>query len=432
MDRKKIAYKNISFSFLLKILNMGIVYLTIPFLLKFLGDTSYGIWVTIFSVINIIFFIDGGIINGLKTKLTQAISSNDIKQARIYISSSYLIISGISFVFLLLGVIGIKFTNLSNLLNTFSVPENDLKGVFLICLFFIVFNFILSIYKSLFYSIQKVAFVELAMFIYQVIVFGSVYYVYENFSSSIVTIAYIYGLANLVVGVFFTILFFSKRLQLLPSIRLMKLSNLNGMFKLSIEFFLIQLSMIVIYTSDNILISNVLGPEYVARFDVVFKLFQVIITISVLLMEPFWPLFSDAYEKREIKWIRNIFNKYNKLFILFIAGVFIFSTLINPILSLWVGEIYKVDLTFLVIMSFFVIIRVYPVLYMYFLNGIGNMKRQVILYVLGAILNIPISIFLVNHFNLGIKGIVLGTIISIFLMTILLPIKSYAILKSND
>jgi len=411
---------------------MGIVYLTIPFLLKFLGDTSYGIWVTIFSVINIIFFIDGGIINGLKTKLTQAISSNDIKQARIYISSSYLIISGISFVFLLLGVIGIKFTNLSNLLNTFSVPENDLKGVFLICLFFIVFNFILSIYKSLFYSIQKVAFVELAMFIYQVIVFGSVYYVYENFSSSIVTIAYIYGLANLVVGVFFTILFFSKRLQLLPSIRLMKLSNLNGMFKLSIEFFLIQLSMIVIYTSDNILISNVLGPEYVARFDVVFKLFQVIITISVLLMEPFWPLFSDAYEKREIKWIRNIFNKYNKLFILFIAGVFIFSTLINPILSLWVGEIYKVDLTFLVIMSFFVIIRVYPVLYMYFLNGIGNMKRQVILYVLGAILNIPISIFLVNHFNLGIKGIVLGTIISIFLMTILLPIKSYAILKSND
>lgn len=432
MHRKEIAVKNISFSLLLKICNMGIVYLTIPFLLAFLGDNNYGVWVTIFSVINILFFIDGGVINGLKTKLTEAISIENNIKAKELISLGYGIIGTIAFVFFVSGLIAIQLVNFSEVLNVTSISEMVLKEVFLICLVFIVTNFILSIYKSLFYAIQKVAFVEFSIFLYQVLVFSFVIYLYKYSTSSLVSIAYIYGISSFTVGLFFTIIFFTKRTQLLPSFRLMKFRKLGQLFKLSMGFFVIQLSMIIIFTSDNLLLSNFLGPVYVAKYHIVFKLFQVIITLAALAMEPFWPLFSDAYKKKDFEWIKSIFKKYNTFFFLFVLFVILFSVVINSIIGIWVGNIYKADNLLIILFCVFVVIRVFPILYMNFLNGTGNIKRQIYLYIFGAIINIPLSILFVTYFKLGISGVILGTIISILGLSLFLPVQTIQILKNKQ
>ena len=87
MDRKKILFKNISLSFLYKAVNMGLVFITIPLLLNYLEKELYGIWVTIFSIVNIVFFMDGGIGNGLKTKLSESISIKDVKLSKTYITN---------------------------------------------------------------------------------------------------------------------------------------------------------------------------------------------------------------------------------------------------------------------------------------------------------------------------------------------------------
>ena len=49
---------------------------------------------------------------------------------------------------------------------------------------------------------------------------------------------------------------------------------------------------------------------------------------------------------------------------------------------------------------------------MYFLNGIGKIKLQLWLYVFGAVINIPLSIYFVKYMNLGSSGVILGTIFS--------------------
>ena len=69
---------------------------------------------------------------------------------------------------------------------------------------------------------------------------------------------------------------------------------------------------------------------------------------------------------------------------------------------------------------------------MYFLNGIGKIKLQLQLYVLGAIINIPISIYFVKYLDLGSSGVILGTTISIISMTIILPIQTFKILKKGE
>ena len=51
------------------------------------------------------------------------------------------------------------------------------------------------------------------------------------------------------------------------------------------------------------------------------------------------------------------------------------------------------------------------------------------LYLFGAILNIPLSIYFVKYLNFGSSGVILATIISILIIAIILPIQTFKILK---
>ena len=82
MNRSKIIFKNVSLGVLYKALNLLTVFTTIPLLLNYLEKEQYGVWVTIFSIVNIVFFVDAGLGNGLKTKLSEAISIKDDGLAR--------------------------------------------------------------------------------------------------------------------------------------------------------------------------------------------------------------------------------------------------------------------------------------------------------------------------------------------------------------
>ena len=432
MERNKIIRQNVSLSLIFKALNLSIVYLTIPFLLKFLGKENYGVWVTVFSVVSILFFLDGGIANGLKTKLSKALSAKNYLISKEYIATSYIFIFAVSTLFFCIGFLFLHSLNLSSLLNISSeIKETTLKDLFLITLIFVVTNFILSLYKTLFYAAQKAAVIEISVFVYQLLVFGFIYYASNYLTSSLHYVAIVYGLANAVIGLLFSIIFFKNNMKLLPSFSHFKIERLKEIFGLSINFFIIQLCMIIIFTSDNVLISNLLGPEEVANYDIVFKLFQVLITFSIIILEPFWALFSDAYQKNDYSWIKKSLKRLNKLFLFLILGVVLLAFLAESIINLWVGNIISVNDLLIYSMAIFVLIRIYGAIYMFFLNGIGAIKLQTRLYVFGAIINIPLSILFVKHYNLGSSGIILGTIISILAITIFLPIQSYKILKNS-
>jgi O-antigen/teichoic acid export membrane protein len=433
MDRKQVIIKNVSIGFIFKFFNMGIVYFTIPFLLKYLGTNNYGVWVTLFSMVNILFFVDLGIGNGLKTRLTEAISLDKIKLAKEYISTAYGIIFLISLVFLILGIIVLNTIDLLSLLNVRElITETEIKGVFYISLLFIVSNFILSLYKTLYYSVQKSAIVEISVFFYQLLVFSLIVYALNNFQSSILNVAYFYGFSNVIVSVVFTLLFFRKRKEIFPSIQSFKKKRVKKLLGLSMEFFIIQLCMIIIFTTDNLIISNLLGPDEVTNYDIVLKLFQVLITFSIILLDPFWALFTDAYKKKDFQWIRTTINSVNKIFILFIIVTALIVFLTKGIISIWIGKDFVVFESLPYFMGAYVLVRVFPVIYMFFLNGIGKIKLQMWLYIFGAIINIPLSIFFIKYMDLGISGVILGTILSILAIAIILPFQAIKILKSIE
>ena len=178
------------------------------------------------------------------------------------------------------------------------------------------------------------------------------------------------------------------------------------------------------------MISNLIGPIEVTNYDVVYKLFQVLITIAVIAQDPFWALYTDAYQKKDVSWIKQTLTRLNRLFILFSFLVILFGILSKPVISIWIQKELIISNQLIMFMTLFVLVRIYGIIYMNFLNSIGQVQLQMKLYILGAIVNIPLSIFFVTYFQLGSSGVILGTILSIFSLSLVLPIQTHRILKT--
>ena len=164
MNRSKIIVKNVSLGVIYKAINLAAVFTTIPLLLNYLDNEQYGVWVTIFSIVNIVFFVDAGIGNGLKTKLSEALSLQDYDLAKTYISTAYLFISGIALAVLLIGALFLVTIDWQVLFNT-SIKNEELRVILGLILILIVISFVLNIFKSFYYSAQQSSKVELAMFL---------------------------------------------------------------------------------------------------------------------------------------------------------------------------------------------------------------------------------------------------------------------------
>jgi len=74
----------------------------VPVAINYLGKVEYGIWLTLASILSWLINLDFGIGNGLRNKLAESLALNDLKLARIYVSTSYTVFTfGILFALLI-------------------------------------------------------------------------------------------------------------------------------------------------------------------------------------------------------------------------------------------------------------------------------------------------------------------------------------------
>lgn len=76
--------------------------LFVPLTLGYLKSYEYGIWITIMTFVTWINYFDIGLNNGLRNKLGFSIAHNDIIKSREYISTTYGLLSIISFVLIII------------------------------------------------------------------------------------------------------------------------------------------------------------------------------------------------------------------------------------------------------------------------------------------------------------------------------------------
>lgn len=420
--------KNISLNFIFRIIGMIFNYFSIPIILNYLGATNYGLWITIYSVINWINNFDVGIGNGLKNKLSEAIALKDYNKAKKYIATSYILITIVSFILLIITLIALNVIDLGSLFNTNVIEDKHLFNIILLMVILTLVNFIISLYKQLLYSVDLSSFVGISYFVYQLLIIIVISALNLFTQGSIQALVLVYGILNIIIGIYFTIIFFKNHSELFPKLKYVDLLMIKDIMGISFDFFLIQFSMIIIFTTDNLIITNFIGPEAVTSYSIILRIFQMFIYLYGFILAPFWSLYTKAYVNREVDWIIKTLNKFKKLFFATILIIIAVVLGINLLLKIWLGHILEYPKFLPLFCAVFSMIKIYADIYATLINGMGKTKIQLMLMVIGAIVNIPLSIYFIK-IGFNASGVILATNISLLPFIVIMPIYSNIILK---
>jgi O-antigen/teichoic acid export membrane protein len=429
-ERSVKAKKNIIASFVLKAGSIAINLLLVPLTIHYINSTQYGIWLTLSSIINWLTFFDIGFGNGLRNKFAETVAKGQIKLARIYVSTTYGVLSIIIIIVLLLFFCINPIINWSKVLNTSDNMADELSILALIVFVFFCMQFVFQLISTIMSANQQTSMSSLMNFLGSLLSITIIYVLTKITSGKLIYLGIALGVSPVLVFGASSIWFYNTSYKAFaPSIKLINLKYGKELFKIGGAFFIIQIGAIILFQTDNIIITQLLGPNDVTIFNVVYKLFSVVIMILVIFITPFWSAFTDAYTKGDIKWIKNIFIKIKKIWILlflFNILLFIFSP---QLFRIWLGDMVSIPVSLSFAMTIYITILNWFTIHCYLLNGIGKIRLQLYLYLLGASLNIPICILLGKLF--GLIGIILSNMLVIGCMGIFLAIQSKKILNNS-
>ncbi len=116
-ERSVRAKKNIVSSLVIKGASIAISFLTLPITLNYVDSSTYGVWLTMSSIVGWFVFFDVGLTQGLRNKFAEAKTIGDYRLARVYVSTTYAILAiifvGVWIVFLIVN----NFLDWSKILN---------------------------------------------------------------------------------------------------------------------------------------------------------------------------------------------------------------------------------------------------------------------------------------------------------------------------
>ena len=410
-ERSKLAKKHILYSFFLKGISVVIGLMFVPLLLHYLDAERYGIWLTLTSIVGWFTFFDAGLGNGLRNKLTEALAMGEIKLAKEYVSTTYAIITIIFVGVLILFYCINPFLNWSGILNTALVPEKELSLLALIVFTFFLLRFIFNLIGIILMADQKPALNNAFNPIGNLISIIIIYVLSLTMKGALVLMGLVLSIIPvlvLLIASFF--LFRNKYYYLRPTLINIKWKHSHSLLGLGVKFFIIQIAAIILFTTSNIIISQILGAEQVAVYNIAFKYFQVPVMLYGIIMTPIWSAVTDAYTRNDFNWLKSTLRKLNQLsFLVFIIVVLMLS--ISPyIYSYWVGSTIHIPFAVSATMALYSIISILLSPYSQYINGMGKLYFSTRLVVLTIVFYIPLAIIL-GKSSLQLAGVMLATCI---------------------
>lgn len=406
-------------------------FIAMPIMIDYLGVELFGVWATMLTLLTWVMLFDLGIGNGLRNKITESLAKKRPDVAAEYISTAYGLVGLISLMLFLVFLVTNVWLPWQKVFNTTSVPERILSEAAVTLGFFIFLNFWISLVNQVYQGLQKTSVMVFGQFFSNALALAFVFLLSIYAKSSLVLLVWAYGLSLILSNTILSIYLFSVRKDIRPKITLFDTGKVRVLFSLGMRFFVIQLAVLVIFMSDKILITQLLGPQYVTSYEVVFKLFSVFTVLHGMVLSPLWPAYSDAHARGDMDWIRKQLRRQVK-FAVFIFVMALLLALVGPlIVELWIGEKGSAPRSLYMLFCLFIIVSVWNNVFAYFVNAISELSVQLWTAVLAAILNIPLSIFFVKYVGIGVGGVVIATVVSLSFFSFLGPLQVLRIIKER-
>ncbi len=406
LNRSRTVKKNAYYSLGLKIVGFSLSFLTLPLTLHYLSTVEYGVWITLFSIMNWINMLDIGIGLGMRNKLAYAISLGDNEGARYYISTGLFSIATIGAILLILTVTLASNINMQYVFNTVEIDSHELYIAVLWTGIFLIASFVLGIINQIYYAYQKAAVTGLISVVNGILLLGIIYVLTLQENHSLTYFVFGFGIAIVLSKVIFWVLFFREHKEVIPSWQYVRFSGLKEITNLGIKFFIIQLCSIIGFSFSNVLITQLLGPEYVRTYDVIFKLFNISVAVQGLIVSPLWSAYTDAYAKKDYVWMKRIFWKSLYISGVITIGMLVVALFIDDLLYLWLSMYFDYSAMLIIGMIVYHMLSMISYACCMLVNGIGRLTMQMYGWFLEALLLIPSTFFFTHYLGMNIEGVI--------------------------
>lgn len=395
-EKNKEIFKNSFFSMAIKGLGFIISFISMPLYIRYFDNQAIlGIWFTIISMLTWIFTFDLGLGNGLRNMLVESFVHKKYKKAQVYISSAYAIIICLVLVIGIVGVITIQLVNWNNVLNI--AEEIISNNTFILCiniLFIgILISFILKIINSILYAMQKSAINNVLALCTSAI--PVVYLLIAKTSSieeNLIKLSIVNILANCLPLLIATIYIFCKPLKkCIPKFKYVSKKVGIAIMKFGSLFFIVQIAFMIITSTNEIIITNLFGPEQVVEYQIYYKIFTAVGSIFSLLLSPVWSSVTKAIAEKDYKWISKLNKLLYKVSISASICEFLVILFLQTFLNIWLKEnTIEVNYINAIIFAVFGSVFIFNIVSTTIANGVGKLKTQLYSYLIGVIVKLPI------------------------------------------
>lgn len=430
--RGKRILSHIIYSAGLKVINVLVSLVVIPLYLEVLTDVAFGIWLTVSAVINWFNFFDLGMGNGLRNRFAEAKAEENYLLAKKYVSTAYSLLTIISVSLLVLFLIADQLIEWHTL---FGSPADYAQGVdqmvFILAVLFCP-QFVLQLVKMILIADQRPALSNLLNTLVNILQLTALFFISFQEVVELPLLALIIGSVNLSVPLLASIFFFSgKYKSFRPRLSLIDFSLSRNLLGLSFVFFIMQGAALVVFMTDNLIISHILGPAHVPAYNISYRYFNLAVVFFGLITTPFWSAFTEAFIKNDMKWIRRMLNR-----LLVIWAAFSILSLIMYFIAPWVYKTWLNDkLVVPGILNFsmmlWVIFSNLLTIYGTFLSGVGKLRLSLYHAIFVMVLNIPLSIYLAGFEQLGSAGVILASLIGTLFRFLFQPVQTYKIINGT-
>ena len=418
--------KNIVFSMIVKGASVLLGLITVNIYLRYLGNSNYGLWITISSIASWAAMGDLGIGNGLRNELAKAYADKDINKQQELISTAIIALVKVSTaIFVILSVV-------SEIMVAFGALEEEVRIPLYITNVFMCFNFVLGIFASVSHAYQLSYYSSLSQLLYTSLNVLVVWIlILTDMQSDLIIFAIINGLNNTIAHIFL-IIFVLHKVRISVNLRKINKSYIRSVMSIGGQFFLLQLCGLVLYSTDNVIINGLFGSEDVTVYSIITKVFNTGETLFSILLVSLWSAVTYQYNLKNYTWIVSKIKSLIRIWRLFAIGVIAVAIWFNLLIKLWLGDqaiIYSWDM--IILFAVYSLAGTFGEIFINVANGIGIIKLQLVMAVVEAVFNIPLSIFLAQNCEMGIIGVKIATLVCCTGANVVMPIYVWDFLRKK-
>lgn len=312
--------------------------LVVPLALHYVGAEFYGAWATALSLTGLVLFADLGVGTGLMTKVG-ATASTDPQQARRYVTSGYLMLTGLVTMGLLVMWISAIWVDWGRVLGVATPGQSEAEYVALIVFSAFLLNMLTSLVVRVQYGMQEMALSNLWQASGSALGLATVV-IAVQFDVGSISLLVCAAFAPSVVSLLNTCVFFrwGSGKGIRPAWVLLDFDSMRELLSLGSRFLAVAVLMAIAISTDTWVVAQTTSLSEVIQFSVPARIFAFIGTIIAMLSLPFWPVNAEAIAAGDSGWVERTTRRMTLVTPLAVGSVALVAVWLGPtLLDRWLS-----------------------------------------------------------------------------------------------